>query len=214
MSTVLVHSVCDFRFHTLKISAYFLKNKTTAFMVQRAQVKYTRWNRELALPWCISHKQAASSEVTTAWNNSFYLFFYKFIEKKKKKKDNNWKSVFGPNIFPRATPPGWKAKRSEQSPLCCLFQDHLCVASDVQICSRATASSHLSKFRFALTQRGQSESFFLCARREQKIREITNSCMLHSCHCRHWGSTINPASWIWNAMYNFIIEWRWNQPPA
>lgn len=39
MSMVPVHSVSDFRFHTLKTSAYFLENKTTAFMVQRAQVK-------------------------------------------------------------------------------------------------------------------------------------------------------------------------------
>lgn len=124
MSMVPVHSVSDFRFHTLKISAYFLENKTTAFMVQRAQVKVYAVKQSSPYRGAFhTNKQPPQR----SQHHEITVFIYSFTNplKKKKKLDNNWKSVFGPNIFPRATPPGWKGHRSEQSPLCCLFQDHV-----------------------------------------------------------------------------------------
>lgn len=54
--------------------------------------------------------------------NEMPLFvFYRRIQKKL---NNNWKSVLGPNIFPKVTPPNSKGHSCEQSPLCCLFKDH------------------------------------------------------------------------------------------
>lgn len=209
MSMVPVHSVSDFRFHTLKISAYFLENKTTAFMVQRAQVKVYAVKQSSPYRGAFhTNKQPPQR----SQHHEITVFIYSFTNPLKKKK--NWiitgKVFLAQTFFQERLHPAEKVTGLNRALCVACFRTMLCVASDVQICSRVSLLASLKIQACTDAKRAEWEFFLMCT----QGAKITNPCMLHRCHCRHWGSIINPASWIWNAMYNFIIEWRWNQPPA
>lgn len=76
------------------------------------------------LKWKTSH---TASYFTLTHEKKHFFFFFFLLTGTFKKVNNKWKSVFGPNIFPKVAPPNSKGHPREQSPLCCLFKDNFYV---------------------------------------------------------------------------------------
>lgn len=212
-------------YYWLKIHTYFLENSTTPFTVQ-----HTTRNKHLKLKACLAvvhftptHAHL-SSQVTAAWNCTFFFFFF-FSHKCIQISNNNWKSVLGPNIFPSSTPPNSKGHCSEQSPLCCLFKDHVtrCIWQEHPLSCNTHSTSQPGLHRGELGS--GKDGLFLecyyscvlaCTHMERPNRERRNS--QKSCYTGICGATqdvrmlictvINHVSSISVKIHNFIIK-RW-----